>query len=89
MADDKTIQLELTLTLPDTVAREAEANGLLTPQALETLLRTELRRRHVEHLFAAMERLASVSLPSLTAAEIEAEIQAVRTAKRGRRARRR
>src|SRR5436309_3474037 len=37
--------LELTVTLPEGVAREAEANGLLTSDALERLLREEIRRR--------------------------------------------
>jgi hypothetical protein len=41
---------DIKLTLPDGLAREAEANGLLTPETLERLLREELRRRRVNHL---------------------------------------
>ena len=32
-------QIELKLALPDLLAREAEAAGLLTPQAVERLIR--------------------------------------------------
>jgi hypothetical protein len=65
------------LDLPDSLAREAEANGLLTPEAIEALLRTEIRRRRVDKLFDTADRLAAVDAP-LTEAEVEAEIAAVR-----------
>jgi hypothetical protein len=83
---ENSVELELRLTLPDSLAREAEAKGLLTPQALESLLRAELQRGRVNQLFQAAERLAT--LPPLTEAEVEAEIQAVRAEKRAARARR-
>lgn len=70
--------LEIKLTLPESLAREAEASGLLTPESLEYLLRAELRRRCVNQLFDEADRLASLDLPPLTEAEVEAEIQAVR-----------
>jgi hypothetical protein len=73
---ENSVEVELRLTLPDSLAREAEAKGLLTPQALESLLRAELQRGRVNQLFQAAERLAT--LPPLTEAEVEAEIQAVR-----------
>ena len=71
-------RLKLKLTLPDSLVREAQANGLLTPQSLEALLRAELRRRQVQNLFDAAERLAALAMPPLTEAEVESEIQAVR-----------
>ena len=37
--------VQLNLKLPDSLAREAQAAGLLTPQAIERLLREEIRRR--------------------------------------------
>jgi hypothetical protein len=79
--------LELTVTLPETVAREAEAAGLLTPQALERLLREAIRRRQQEQLFAAADRLAGLDLPPLTEAEVAAEIEAARAERRDGRAR--
>ena len=73
---------ELKLTLPDNLAREAEASGLLTPGAIETLLREEIRRRRVDHLFSAADRLANLDVPTLTESEIEAEIEAARHSRR-------
>lgn len=77
---ESTVELELKLSLPDSLAREAEAKGLLTPQALETLLRSEIRRHRVNQLFEAADRLAE--LPQLTEAEVDAEIQAARSERR-------
>ena len=73
--------LEFKLNLPDNLAREAEANGLLTPEAIESLLRAEIHRRRVNKLFDAADRLAALDIP-LTEAEVEAEIAAVRQARR-------
>lgn len=78
--------VELELVLPETLAEAAAAAGLLTPEAIERLLRDELRRRQVDRLFDAADRLAALDMPPLTEAEVQAEIQAVREAKRGYRA---
>jgi predicted nucleic acid-binding protein len=82
MSEDNRVVVELTLDLPDSVAREAEADGLLTSAALEALLRAELRRRAGERLAEIRERLAALPLSPLTEEEVEAEIQAVRAARR-------
>ena len=74
--------VQLDLKLPDSLAREAQAAGLLTPQAIEQLLREEIRRRRVGQLFDAADRLAALDAPPRTEAEVEAEIQAVREARR-------
>lgn len=74
--------LELKLDLPDKLAREAEANGLLTSEAIESLLRAEIRRRRVNKLFDAADQLAALDVPPLTEAEVETEIAAVRQARR-------
>lgn len=73
---------EITLVLPDTLAREAEASGLLTSQFFESLLREEIRRRRINQLFEVADRLAGLELSPLTGQKIEAEIQAVREARR-------
>ena len=39
---------EIFLTLPDNLAREAEAHGLLKPKFIASLLRAEIRRRRVK-----------------------------------------
>ncbi|NCC34071.1 MAG: hypothetical protein EOM24_18975 [Chloroflexia bacterium] len=73
------VMLELTLTLPDDVAREAEALGLLTPQALQQLIDAEVaRRRKLERLFTTLDQLAEVAMPPLSTEELNAEIKAVR-----------
>lgn len=73
--------LEVKLGLPDSLAREAEANGLLTPEAIESLLRAEIRRRRVNKLFDATDRLAALDIPP-TEAEVEIEIAAARQSRR-------
>jgi hypothetical protein len=79
---EDTVQLEIRLRLPGSIAREAEARGLLEPESLESLLREEIRRRRIDRLFEAADRLGSVPLPPLTDAEVEAEIRAVRSRQR-------
>jgi len=73
--------VELTVALPDSLVREAEASGLLIPQAVEALLREELRRRRINRLFHEADQLSRLNLPPLTEDEVEAEIQAVRKAR--------
>ena len=75
-------KVDIKITLPDDLAREAEANGLLNSQAMENLLRAEIRRRRVNGLFESADRLAGVEIPALTQDEVEAEIQAARHSKR-------
>ncbi len=76
------VQLEIRLSLPDSVAREAEASGLLNSESLEALVREELRKRRIDRLFDATDRLAALPLPSLTEAEVEAEVQSARSRQR-------
>ncbi len=72
---------EIVLTLPDNLAREAEANGLLRPEFIASLLRTEIRRRRINKMFAAADRLADLDEP-ITDAEIETEIATSRRERR-------
>jgi post-segregation antitoxin (ccd killing protein) len=84
MKEAKPKSVQLKIKLPVSLAREAEARGLLTSEALESLLRAELRRQRVERMFNGADRLASLAMPPMTEAEVEAEIQAVRVAKHSR-----
>jgi hypothetical protein len=72
-------QREIRLSLSGDVAREAEAQGLLDSASLEALLREELRRRRVDRLFEAADRLAALPGSPLSEAELNAEIAAVRS----------
>ena len=73
---------QVTITLPDNLAREAVQAGLLTAPALECLLREEIRRRAQKELREAMDRMAAVAEPAMTEDEIQAEIDAVRAERR-------
>ena len=70
--------LEITLSLPDSLAAEATKAGLLSPAELERLVREALRAKRVEALAGAREQLAADPLPLMTAEEIQAEIDAYR-----------
>jgi post-segregation antitoxin (ccd killing protein) len=77
---------EITLTLPDDLAEEAEASGLLTPGSLEQIIRDEIKRRKTDRLFDIMDRLAVADKGELTKADVAAEIHAYRAEKRADRA---
>jgi hypothetical protein len=70
--------LEVTLELPDSLAKEAEQAGLLAPEELERLVREALRVRRVERLSTIRDKIAAEPLPPMTAEEIQAEIDAYR-----------
>ncbi len=73
----------VTVRLPDDLAQQAKAAGLLRDEAIETLLREAMKKRQVDRLFATMDKLAALE-PKLTEAEIDAEVAAAR-AERARR----
>lgn len=72
----------LEIKLPDTLAKEAQAAGLLTPEALETMLRERLRERRVAELRGALGQITSADEAPLTMEEIQAEIEAYRQERR-------
>ena len=72
--------LDFKLSLPDQLRKEAEAAGLLSPKAIERLLREEIRRRRVDNLFAAADSLSALDMPALTDDEIMQEIRKTRKA---------
>ena len=76
--------MELKVNLPDTLASEAQAAGLLTSQAIERLLREAVRSKAVNELFETADRLAAANIPLMTMEEIQAEVDAVRKARRER-----
>jgi len=71
------------ITLPDQLAQEAQRAGLLSPPAIERWLREELKARHVDELFAAMDRMAAVDEPeAMSPEEVAAEIRTMRAERR-------
>lgn len=80
------VSLDITITLPDELAQQAKAKGLLTPQAIEQLIDAELaRQRNIDELFASIDRLAAANIPPMTNDELNAEIRAARAERRAQR----
>lgn len=80
--------MELTVKLPDPLAKEARAAGLLAPQAIEKLLREAIeRRKQIDSFFATVERLRAANIPPMSEEEIQAEVDAVRAERRAARQR--
>ncbi len=70
------------ITLPDTLAQDAQAAGLLTPERMEGILREQLRRRAVESLKEMWQRLPAQEVPPAEEQMIVDEVRAYRAEKR-------
>lgn len=77
----------ITVTLPDELAEQADSLGLLTPEALAALIAAEVRQRRTAKLFGMMDQLAATDEPPMTPEEIEAEIDAARAERKAKHAR--
>jgi hypothetical protein len=76
--------LELKLDLPDRLAREAQAAGLLAPEALTQMLKDAMRRRAGQALLAGAARATAAGSKPLSMKEIQEEVKAVRRARKSR-----
>ena len=74
--------LEVKLNLPDQIAQEAQRAGLLSGPAIERLIEEAVRREAGKRLLDAMQRLREANVPPLTEEEIDAEVKAVRAARK-------
>lgn len=72
------------ITLPDELAQKAASAGLLSPEAMESMLREQLRRQAGESLRAIWERLPADELTPDVEQEIVDEVRAVRAERRKR-----
>jgi len=75
---------ELTVKLPDELARKIRAAGLLDEAALEQLFREALRKQAAGEFFAALDEIQALKLPPMTEEEVQAEIDAARAERRTR-----
>jgi hypothetical protein len=75
-------KIDLSLDLPDRVAREAKEAGLLSARAVAQLLRAEIRRRAASRLNAGAERASAKGSKPLSMAELQNEIDAARKERR-------
>ena len=71
-------ELELKLSLPDQLALQAKAAGLLTSEAIERLVRQAIRKAAAERLLEYGRLLREPGTPEITEAELESELAAVR-----------
>jgi len=71
-------ELELKLSLPDRLANQAKAAGLLTSESIERLVRDAIRKAASQRLIEFGKRLREPGTPEFTEAELEAELKAVR-----------
>ncbi len=81
-------ELELKLSLPDQIADQAKAAGLLTSEAIERLVREAIRKAAAQRFIEAGRLLREPGGPDITEAELESELKAVRAELREARARR-
>ncbi len=75
---------ELTVKLPDELAEQIQAAGLLDDAAVEKVFREALRKQAVGELFAALDEIHALELPPMTEDEVQAEIDAARAERRAR-----
>ena len=77
--------LELTLNLPDELANMTQAAGLLNSEAIEKLLREQLRKQAGEDLRVMLNKVSASGEPPMNEDEIQAEINAYRAERRAHR----
>lgn len=76
---------EVTVQLPDELARKAQAAGLLNPEGIERALRDALKREAGRKLLDLGNAMRANGLPPMSEEEIQTEIDAVRAARRAKR----
>jgi len=76
---------ELTVTLPDELARKAEAAGILNAEGIERALRDALKREAGRKLLEIGKSMQAANLPPMSEEEVQAEVDAVRAARRAKR----
>ena len=76
---------ELTVTLPDELARKAREAGLLSSEGIERALRDALKREAGRKLLEIRNALQAAGIAPMSEEEIQAEVDAVRAARRAKR----
>ena len=75
-------KLQVRIDLPDRLAHDAQAAGMLTPKALRGMLRDAMRRRAAQTLLAGAARAKQVGVKRQSMKDIQAEVAAVRRERR-------
>lgn len=76
--------LHVKIDLPDRLAREAEAAGLLTSAALGAMVKDAMRRRAAQTLLAGAALGADSGAKPLSMKQIQTEVDVVRVERRSR-----
>jgi hypothetical protein len=76
--------LQVKVTLPDRLAREAQAAGLLTSKGFTQMVKDTIRRRAGQTLLAGAARASAAGSEPMSMKEIQAEVNAVRRARKAR-----
>lgn len=74
--------LEVTVNLPDPIAREARRAGLLTDQAISRLIEEAVQRDAGKKLLDAMHRLRDAPGEPMTEKDVAEEIRLARAARK-------
>lgn len=74
--------LRLKLDLPDRLAREAQAAGLLTPEAIKQLLQDAMRRRAGNVLINAAHNAKQVGGEAPSLDDLVTDVKSVRAARK-------
>lgn len=81
------MSITIQLDLPEALAKEAQANGLLASATIGDLLAAELRRRKAaSELEKTLQKVRAQSGEPMTMDEIQAEVKAIRAERRVREA---
>ena len=83
-ADKAALSITVHLDLPDALAKEAKASGLLESSTMTELISTELRRRKAAtELSGVLDQIRSEPGEEMSMDDIQAEVEGVRSKKAG------
>ena len=74
--------INVQIPLPEGLARDAEAAGLLNTRALRTLLREGIRRKAAQKLLAGAAKASAANSQEMSLEDIQREVADVRNARR-------
>lgn len=74
--------MEITLNLPDELARRAKNEGLLSAEALQNMLENAMRRAAGQRLLGVADQIHKADIAPMSEDEIVNEVRAYRTEKR-------
>ena len=74
--------MEVTLNLPDELARRAQSEGLLSAEAVQRMLEDAMRRAAGQKLLNVASQIHAAGIQPMSDEEIAAEVRAYRTEKR-------